>query len=90
LPYIEKRQIDLLQVGAYAAYLVPMDRFHFVFGMGAYLRDKYSPEDPLYHRIGARYACKNGLLLNFTLKTHWARADYLEYGLGYMFKYRKK
>ncbi|MFM7565770.1 MAG: acyloxyacyl hydrolase [Flavobacteriales bacterium] len=56
LPYIEKRQIDLLQVGAYAAYLVPMDRFHFVFGMGAYLRDKYSPEHPLYHRIGAKYA----------------------------------
>lgn len=90
LPYIEKRQIDMLQMGAYAAYLVPMDRFHFVFGMGAYLRDKYSPEDPLYHRIGARYYFKNGLLLNFTLKTHWARADYLEYGIGYTFNYRKK
>jgi len=90
LPYIEKRQIDILQVGAYAAYLVPLDRFHFVFGMGAYLRDKYSPEDPLYHRIGARYYFKSGINLNFTLKTHWARADYLEYGVGYTFNYRKK
>ena len=89
-PYIVKSQLDILQVGAYAAYLVPLDRFHFVFGMGAYLRDKFSPEDPLYHRIGARYYLKNGLLLNLTLKTHWARADYLEYGIGYTFNYKNK
>ena len=89
-PYISKSQLDILQVGAYAAYLVPLDRFHFVFGMGAYLRDKFSPEDPMYHRIGARYYLKNGLLLNLTLKTHWARADYLEYGIGYTFNYRAK
>ena len=89
-PYIVKSQLDIIQVGAYAAYLVPLDRFHFVFGMGAYLRDKFSPEDPMYHRIGARYYLKNGLLLNLTLKTHWARADYLEYGIGYTFNYRTK
>lgn len=89
-PYILKSQLDIIQIGAYAAYLVPMDRFHFVFGMGAYLRDKYSPEDPMYHRIGARYYLKNGILLNLTLKTHFARADYLEYGIGYTFNYRKK
>ena len=89
-PYIEKTQLDIIQVGAYAAYLVPMDRFHFVFGMGAYLRDKFSPEDPVYHRIGARYYFKNGIMLNLTLKTHFARADYLEYGVGYTFNYKNK
>ena len=89
-PYINKSQWDILQVGAYAAYLVPLDRFHFVFGMGAYLRDKYSPEDPVYHRIGARYYLKNGLMFNLTLKTHFARADLLEYGIGYTFNYRTK
>ncbi|MBM3163954.1 MAG: acyloxyacyl hydrolase [Bacteroidetes bacterium] len=89
-PYIKKSQWDIIQVGAYAAYLVPLDRFHFVFGMGAYLRDKYSPEDPVYHRIGARYYLKNGILFNVTLKTHFARADLLEYGIGYTFNYRKR
>jgi len=88
-PYIEKSQWDILQIGAYAAYLVPLDRFHFVFGMGVYLRDKYSPEDPVYHRIGARYYFKNGLMVNLTLKTHFAQADYMEYGVGYTFNYRK-
>jgi len=89
-PLVEKSQLDIVQMGIYSAYLVPLDRFHFVFGMGAYIRDKYHPEDKLYHRIGCRYFLKNGLILNFTLKTHWARADYLEYGIGYTFNYRKK
>jgi len=89
-PFIRKSQWDILQMGLYAAYLVPLDRFHFVFGMGAYIRDKYSPEDPVYHRIGARYYLKNGIILNLTLKSHFARADYLEYGIGYTFNYRKR
>ena len=37
-----------------------------------------------------RILLNNGLLLNLTLKTHWARADYLEYGIGYTFNYRTK
>ena len=89
-PYIRKSQWDILQIGAYAAYIVPLDRFHFVFGMGAYIRDKYSPEDPVYHRIGARYYLKNGIIFNLTLKSHFARADYLEYGIGYTINYKVK
>ncbi len=39
-----------------------------------------------FHRIGLRYYLKNNLLVNFTLKTHWAVADYWECGIGYVFK----
>ena len=90
LPYTQKTQLSIIQVGLYAAYLVPFDKFHFVFGMGTYLRDKYKPEDFLYHRIGCRYQFRNGLMANFSLKTHFARADYFEFGLGYTFKTWKK
>jgi hypothetical protein len=90
LPYTQKTQLSIIQVGLYMAYLVPFDKFHFVFGMGTYLRDKYKPEDFLYHRIGCRYQFRNGLMANFTLKTHFARADYFEFGLGYTFKTWKK
>ncbi len=89
LPEIKKSQLDILQLGLYSAYLVPFDKFHFVFGMGVYLRDKYKPEDPVYHRIGCRYQFANGLIGNFTLKTHFGRADYLEWGLGYTFKTKR-
>jgi hypothetical protein len=88
-PLVPKNQLRMIQMGLFAAYLVPLDHFHFVFGMGAYIRDYYKPEDPVYHRIGMRYQFSNGLIANFTLKTHFARADYMELGLGYTLNYKK-
>jgi hypothetical protein len=89
-PLVPKTQLRMIQLGIYAGYLVPLDHFHFVFGMGAYIRDYYKPEDPVYHRIGMRYQFSSGLIANFTLKTHFARADYLELGLGYTLNYKNK
>ncbi len=86
---VPKTQFRMIQLGIYAGYLVPLDHFHFIFGMGAYVRDYYKPEDPVYHRIGMRYQFSNGLIANFTLKTHFARADYMELGLGYTINYQK-
>jgi hypothetical protein len=88
-PLVPKTQFRMIQLGLAAAYLVPLDHFHFVFGMGVYLRDYYKPEDPVYHRIGMRYQFSSGLIANFTLKTHFARADYMELGLGYTINYKK-
>lgn len=85
-PDVPKTQLDILQLGVFAGYLLPMDRLHLVIGMGAYIRDKYRPEDKFYHRVGMRYVFDNGINLNLVLKSHWARADYIEYGIGYTFK----
>lgn len=89
LPQIEKNFTDIIQIGLYGAYIIPLEKFHFIFGMGAYLRDKFKPEDPLYHRIGMRYQWQNGIISNLTLKTHFGRADYLEWGIGYVFNYEQ-
>ncbi len=82
---ITKSQSDIWQMGAYAAYVLPFDNFHIVVGMGAYVRDKYNPDDLFYHRIGMRYETRNRILFNLTLKSHWAKADYVEWGIGYSF-----
>ena len=87
MPAIEKNFIDVVQIGFYGAYLIPLEKFHFIFGMGVYARDKFKPEDTLYHRIGMRYQWENGIIANLTLKTHFGRADYLEWGIGYTFNY---
>jgi hypothetical protein len=89
-PQIQKTQWDILQMGLYVGYLAPLDQFHFLLGMGVYIKDKYRLDDPLYHRLGIRYYFKNGLNMNLTLKSHWAKADYAELGLGYTFNFRKK
>lgn len=80
---IPKTQAEIIQLGAFLGYLLPLDHFHLVVGMGYYVRDKFSPEDAFYHRVGMRYVFDNGFNLNLVLKSHWARADYVEFGLGY-------
>lgn len=89
-PEIAKSQWELTQFGIFAGYLLPLNQFHFVLGMGAYVKDKYNPDGKLYHRIGMRYYLKNGLHFNLVLKSHWGKADYFEYGIGYSFFNHKK
>lgn len=82
-PGIATAQSEIIQMGIFTGYLLPMGRFHMVIGMGIYVRDKFKPVDFLYHRVGMRYVFNNGLNINLVLKSHWARADYIEYGIGY-------
>lgn len=84
-PDVPKTQLDLIQMGTFVGFMLPLHRLHFVLGMGAYVRDKFSPVDPFYHRVGVRYVFNNGINMGLTLKSHWARADYIEYGIGYSF-----
>ncbi|MFN5982474.1 MAG: acyloxyacyl hydrolase [Fluviicola sp.] len=84
--YIPRNQLDIFQIGGYLGYAIPMNHLRFVIGMGYYIHDKFDADDELYHRLGMRYTFDNGLLLNFVLKTHWAKADYIEFGVGYNFK----
>lgn len=83
---VRKKQSEIIQLGLFAGYILPFDKFHLLFGMGAYVRDKFKPENLLYHRIGMRYVFNSGININVALKTHWAKADYIEYGIGYTFK----
>lgn len=88
--YIPKTQWSILQIGGFLGYNIPLDKFRFVIGMGAYIKDRYNPDDLFYHRVGMRYQFQNGLLLNLVLKSHWAKADYIEYGIGYTFNYKSR
>jgi hypothetical protein len=89
-PMVAKSQLDILQVGISASYLLPLDRFNFVYGLGVYVRDRYRAEGPLYIRLGCRYYLSHQISAFFGLKTHYAKADYLEFGLTYHFKKRNK
>lgn len=53
-----------------------------LLGMGAYVRAAYREDGPLYHRITLRYHFIENLFLNIGLKSHFAKADYAEIGLG--------
>ncbi len=74
---------DPLQVGLFIGYVQPFDRLHFIYGLGTYLRDVLRPDAPIYIRLGSRYALTKELEALLTLKTHYAKADYMELGLIY-------
>lgn len=89
-PEIEKTQWKILQMGIYAGYILPLDRFQYLVGVGVYVKDFYFPDEHVYIRIGGRYYFDSGLHAQLSLKTHYGKADYIELGLGYSFNYRKK
>lgn len=84
-PVIPKSPESMMQIGLYNSYFLTLEHLQIHVGMGVYLRDEYLANDYFYHRFGFKYSFNNGLLLNLTLKSNWAKADYLEYGIGYRF-----
>lgn len=75
-----------IQLGAIFSYSLFFDRFSLKIQQGYYLIDKQRLNGSLYHRAGLRYEITPNLFAQLTLKTHFAKADYGELGIGYCFK----
>ncbi len=76
---------DLYQVGLHAGHDLIMGDLALVINLGGYI---YAPVEviaPIYSRIGLRYRIKNKFIINYTLKSHWAKASFIEWGIGYVF-----
>lgn len=75
---------DLYQIGLHVGHEMVMSQLALVINIGGYI---YAPVDvlaPVYSRIGIRYRIKNKLITNLTLKSHWAKASFIEWGIGYV------
>ncbi len=84
-----KNNLEISRLGLFASYEQRVHRTSIVMGMGGYLISKWKEDGLFYHRLGLRYYAKNGWILNWSLKTHFAVADCFEFGVGYML-HRKK
>lgn len=82
----EHNRIKNFQLGIYAAYVLPMHNFHLMVAMGGYVIDPLDPGGPIYHKLGGRFKITEKLWGNFSIKSHWAKADYFEYGISYRWK----
>ncbi len=71
--------------GVKLCYELTIQRLALLFQAGVYTLKQDPEGDLLYHRFGFRYRFNDRWLFNATLKTHFARADHLEVGLGYRF-----
>ncbi len=79
--YITKGQN--FQVGYKLGYEITAGKFALCVEMGVYVYNPYDPNGLFFHRIGSRYQFHEKWMGIFTLKSHWAKADHFEWGIGY-------
>ena len=74
---------ETVQLGLYAGAFLPINKVDLLVGMGCYLKNDFNLYGLFYHRFGMRYHISNRWMANLTIKAHWGRADYFEYGIAY-------
>jgi len=81
------KKMELIKPGLSAAYEMVLSRMSFAFNFGFYLGGKDKSEGLTYYKAGINYLITRNMYVNLTLKTHYARADFVGIGLGYRFKW---
>ncbi len=76
--------IDNFRAGIYGAYEVGVGNVGIMFNMGFYLYNPWEDDGNVYQRICTRYYFKKTFIC-LNLKSHYARADFIELGFGYRF-----
>lgn len=71
------------RAGIHGTYAVNYSKVSFIIQMGAYIEPYFNDISPIYHRIGFRAKLTEHIVANVTMKTHWGKADIVEFGLGY-------
>ena len=82
-----EKRLTIFRGGVHAGYEMQVNHFTLLFHFGYYMIDRIKIDGQFYHRYGLKYDLGKRLCINLSLKTHWARADYAELGLGW--KWRK-
>jgi hypothetical protein len=81
---------DLFQTGLHAGFYTRYSHLSVMLQIGSYVFANYYKYARVYSRIGIRYEVFSGILLNLSLKSHYAIADYIEWGIGYRFNNQEK
>ncbi len=75
--------------GLFASYNVFLNKTCLFVNVGVYLHTKVKPPQPVYPRLGIRRYITPNIIANFSVKSSFFRSEFLEFGLGYSFNYRK-
>lgn len=82
-PSVEFFTNKKIQLGSYVGHLLHLDKLKIGVIMGAYIFNKKFKNENLYHKIFVEYDFNNKINGRLTLKSHWAKADFLGIGIGY-------
>ena len=77
---------DYKRVSLFLGHELRIDKNGILFQIGYYVYYPYEFEKRIYLRVGfKRYLYKNKLFAVVSLKSHWAQAEAVEFGIGYRF-----
>lgn len=79
------KRSNAMQNGLLLSYTLHFDDFELKMQQGFYIQDKWKVDGTLYHRFGLRYRINEHVFASLMLKTHFAKADFGELGMGYSF-----
>lgn len=74
------------QLGVLLSYGLHFDRVVLRIQQGVYVWNVWEADGSLYQRVHLRYAVTKNIFCHIGLKTHFAKADHAELGLGYSFE----
>jgi len=75
---------DYIRAGIFAGHELRFNKIAFVSQIGYYLYWPYEFESRVYLRLGLkRYLFNEKIFAAITLKTHWATAEAVEFGIGF-------
>jgi lipid A 3-O-deacylase PagL len=74
-----------MRAGLHGAYEFIFSDFSITVQMGGYIYNKLKSEGTFYHRLGLRYQFSKNYFACYNLKSHWAKADFFEWGIGRKF-----
>jgi lipid A 3-O-deacylase PagL len=75
--------LDYRRIGLMFGHELVVNKLTFVSQLGVYLYRPYSPQERLYTRLGLSYYFTDKLYAGFSLKTHYAIAEVIEYSIGF-------
>lgn len=82
--------VDAMKIGLHGSYELVISDLSLMLCMGGYLYSKIDDDETFYHRIAIRYQFTQKMFACINLKSHWGKADYIEWGIGYRLDFRKK
>ncbi|MCX7953643.1 MAG: acyloxyacyl hydrolase [Bacteroidales bacterium] len=78
-----------LRIGMRGNLIMIIGKTELLFQSGFYIYDKKLPDGPIYSRIGINFNIYRNLQFNIWLKSHFFRADVIEWGMTWFFRKNK-
>lgn len=80
---------EIMRYGFHLSGEAQLDRLVLVVHIGTYLHANYTEDGKIYQRVALRYLFNKNLFANISLKTSKGVADFVEWGVGYQFYWKK-